>query len=239
MCERGPAHPAQGFIKRPQPGGNTFRQGKFTRFADVDLIFRLQVNVGPYIVAEQNCLQIDTQNLGGLALGNMGTDDPDIILGGPGGNSAYAVQQIDHRLRSLVRHDALKAGNLSEKVELLTLVLSDADMYRWRRYTGDLGKEMRRLANCAALHTQPTFDADIDTAVRTNRPLAIPFGVGVNRHIKYVGAVQKVNLGAILTPLRQAAVGRNGKVDGGPAQGAPGHQPEQEPQPDVSWPPPR
>ena len=65
----------------------------------------------------------------------------DVVRGSAWGNAAGAVQEIDDRLGSLIRHDALEARNLSDQVKLLALVLGHAHPYPSRRHSGDVGQE--------------------------------------------------------------------------------------------------
>jgi hypothetical protein len=76
---------------------------------------------------------------------------------------------------------------------------------------------MRGLADRAPFYAKSTFGADIDAAVGTDRPLAGDFGTGINAHVKYIGTMQDIDLGAIIAPRRRVAVGWNGKINGGTA----------------------
>jgi hypothetical protein len=75
-------------------------------------------------------LQIDTKDLGAFAGGNVRPHNSDIIGRRPWRYAADAVQEIKNGLGSLVRHDALQTGNLSDQVKLLTPVLDDAHTHR-------------------------------------------------------------------------------------------------------------
>src|SRR5207245_8556027 len=125
------------------------------------------INIAAGIVSQEDSLQIDTNNLGAFAGGDVRADNSDIIGGGARSYAADAVQEINNGLRSLVRHDALQAGNLSDQVQLLTPVLDDAHTHRVGRKPMDPGQQAGYLWNRVPLDPYTADVSEIDTTIRT------------------------------------------------------------------------
>ena len=139
-------------------------------------------------------------------------DNTDIVRGRAGRDTADTVQEVNNSLRSLIRHDARKAGNLPEQVKLLASVLCDAHVDGIRRHPSNLAEKIRDLGNRASFHAQPVSAADLDSTIGTDLPLSAELGVGINENLEHVGATDRVSLGAAVAPGFRTLIGRNSAI---------------------------
>src|SRR5262249_26244634 len=69
----------QAFEEGTQHRRQTLAIARAARFADVHLVTRLQAQIGLLIVLENDVAQVDGKDLGSSALGDIGTDDVNIV----------------------------------------------------------------------------------------------------------------------------------------------------------------
>ncbi len=190
---------------------------------DVNLIVRLQSDVGLLIAVEQDRFQIHLEDLGFFTGLTSGANDADFLGRAVLGNATDATEKINYGFRSLIGYRSLLACHFPKQVDLLTGELDHADGDIFRPDSGCPGDAFLDLGRCQTFDTDPPQRSHVDTTIDLNTPAPAQLGPMGHFDFQDVGGADAV-LGDAVAPRRLACQG----VDCGGAGGSTAKQGEQE-----------
>ena len=158
----------------------------------MNLVERLNVDIGFAVIPQDDGLQIDPEYFGLLTFTDLGTDDVDIIGSRAGCQAACPLQDIENPLRSLIRNGTSQTFDLTEKMDLLTIEFchSRPNPLAWK--AGHIGDPGFNLLDGLTLDTQPTQAAKVDSTIGSHGLFACPVLTHLRSEFQHVGILNQV-----------------------------------------------
>src|SRR5262249_42633201 len=189
-------------------------------FADVDLIEGKKANVGALVLLEGDGLQVDVENLGLFAVGDMGPHHVDIVRSRPGRDPAHALEEIQNRFLTAIGHGALHADALAKEQDMLAFELGDLRLDVVGGQAGRLGDAGHDLRHRSFFNPQLSQDTKINAAVRANHFHAREVGAAVDDDLQYIGTAYLIVFGYPAISHRGSGIGLDGVGNRGARRGA-------------------
>lgn len=134
--------------------------------ADVDLIERLQTEVGILILVDQDIVQMNMVSFRPAVVGDVGANDEDIVWSGAFCDPAGALEEVQNGFGALIGNSPLQTVDLTEEIDLLAAVFRDLNAHAGRRNAGFPSDEPGTFGSRSALDAQPAIGSQVNPAIR-------------------------------------------------------------------------